>query len=137
MDDNLNQAGSSTTTAGNTADQTVVTPPVTDANEDLDIDFFRDQLLEDLGATNLPKIEKEKLMIKIEKLVFDRIISIVMIYLDQAKAPELEKIIDEGDSKKITDFIQQNIPGLNDKIFDELARLRNELIDRSKKYQGV
>lgn len=96
------------------------------------LDQFKAQLFLELGLSNLSDTEKAAMEQKLAKLVNDRIINLVLIYLPEDKVAELDQIITGGDENAIAEYITKNIPGITDKIANELMQIREELIHKLK-----
>lgn len=96
------------------------------------LDQFKDQLFLELGADKLSDADKIVMEEKLKKLINDRIINLVLIYLPEEKVAELDQIITAGDENAIAEYITMNIPGITDKIANELMQIREELIEKLK-----
>lgn len=89
--------------------------------------LFINNLLVDLGLNKESKEEQEKYLAKIANIVNNRIMSLIMVYLDPAKADEFLQILETGDKQKISDYVHQMIPDFDNKVFNELVILEKEL----------
>jgi hypothetical protein len=101
------------------------------ANEE--IDLFKKKLMQDLQLHTLPENEQKEFEEKIEKLVNDRIMNLILIYLPPEKVEEFAKIIGKDDQQEILDYINKNIPDFGDKVVEEMVNIREDLITRVRK----
>jgi len=93
-------------------------------------DVFKKRLLTELGADKMSEEDRIKTEEGLENLVNARIVNLLMIYVPEEKAEELNKIVKEEDQEKMLKFINDNIPGFGDKAAVELMKLREELLGK-------
>ncbi len=98
-----------------------------------EIDLFKKKLMQDLQLHTLPEQEQKEFEEKIEKLVNDRIMNLILIYLPPEKVEEFAKIIGKQDQEEILKYIDQNIPAFGDKVVEEMVNIREDLITRVRK----
>ena len=96
------------------------------------LDQFRTQLFLELGIDKMSDADKTAMEEKLAKLVNDRIINLVLIYLPEEKVAEFDQIISAGDQNAIAQYLTTAIPGITDKIANELMQIREELIEKLK-----
>lgn len=125
MDDlnNANVAQTSNIQAGNqigTANEPV------DPNET--IKLYKRRLLEDLKLDDLPENEKVEMENKIEKLVNDRVVNLILIYLPDDKIEEFTRLMETDDMNSVVQMVQSVIPNFEDKILEELSNIKDEIL---------
>lgn len=110
--------------------------PTTNQNNqaelDLVLDQFKTQLLSELSFDKLSPEDQTVMEEKLGKLVNDRIINLVLIYLPEEKVAEFDQIITGGNEEVIVKYLSDNIPGISDKIANELMEIRQEIINKLK-----
>lgn len=94
------------------------------------LDAFKDKLIGELGLGEANDEEKALVKEKIDTLVNDRILNLMLLYIPKEKAEELADKAEAGDEAKFFKFLNENIPGWGDKVFDELYRIRNEILGK-------
>lgn len=98
-----------------------------------EIDLFKKKLMQDLQLHTLPENEQKEFEDKLEKLVNDRIMNLILIYLPPEKVEEFAKIIEKQNQEEILDYIKKNIPDFGDKVVEELINIREDMITRVRK----
>ena len=94
------------------------------------LNAFKDKLIEELGLSEANNEEKALVKEKIDTLVNDRILNLMLLYIPKEKAEELADKAEAGDEADFFKFLSENIPGWGDKVFDELYRIRNEILGK-------
>lgn len=97
-----------------------------------DIDIYKRKLMDDLQLVNLTPEQEKEYEEKIGSLVDNRIKSLMLIYLPNEKVEELSKMWEEGKEPEIQKYLEDNVPGWNDKVLDELFNIREELIAKMR-----
>ncbi len=110
----------------------IQTAPPEAGNADMLMAEFNTRLFAELGFDKMPAEEQKSAEEKLAKLVNDRIINLLLIYLPEGKVAELDKIIEGGDQSKVTEFLSANISGVEEKIANELMEVRSEIIAKVK-----
>jgi hypothetical protein len=115
----------------------VSTPPAPAANEKVDLELFKNRIMQDLGLENLEGEKRKEFEDKLEQLVNDRIINLIILYMEPAKVQDFADLMEAGDVAKILDYAAANIPNFYDKIIEEMSQIRNELLTNvSQKSDG-
>lgn len=96
------------------------------------LEMYKKQLFEEIGLSKLPPDKKKEYEEKLENIVNTRIINLIMIYLPEENVAEFGKLVDEGDQKKIMEFTYSHIPSFEDKVFAEMVKIKEELLERLK-----
>ena len=91
---------------------------------------FKEKLIEELGLNQASDEEKAMVKEKIDTLVNDRILNLMLLYIPKEKAEELADKAEAGDETEFYKFLSENIPGWSDKVFDEMFRIRNEILGK-------
>lgn len=98
-------------------------------------DGFIDTLLSDMGVGDLPEEERVEFVEKIGELVNKRIINLVLVYLPEDKEEEFNRLAEGEDQGKLFDFILTAVPGIEEKISNELVAIRSDLVAMKKNEQ--
>ncbi|MCX6812842.1 MAG: hypothetical protein NTW79_04495 [Candidatus Berkelbacteria bacterium] len=93
---------------------------------------FQNQLFVELGFDKFSPEEKVAVEEKLAKLVNDRLINLILIYLPEEGVAELDEKISAGNQEEIAKFLGDNIPGAAEKIANELLEIRSEIIEKMK-----
>jgi hypothetical protein len=89
-----------------------------------DLDLFIDRLLDEKGLTNLEPTVLQQLKIDLKKRVEDRINISILNNLPKDKVKIFEELLDKATDNEIQDYIQQNIPNLEQVLAGELMQFR-------------
>ncbi|MCX6808623.1 MAG: hypothetical protein NTW50_03070 [Candidatus Berkelbacteria bacterium] len=108
------------------ADQASVPAPIDE--EMADLSLFRDRLIQDLGMEDISAERKKVFADKLEQLVNDRILNLIILYLPPEKVAGFADVMESGDVAKSMEYASSNIPSFSDKIIEELAQIRTELL---------
>lgn len=98
--------------------------------------LYKARLIEDLGFKDLPDIEKKQIEEKIDTLVNQRILNLLLLYIPKEKAEELADKAESGDEAEFYKFVAENIPGWSDKVFKELELIKDEVLGKTDKLNG-
>jgi succinate dehydrogenase flavin-adding protein (antitoxin of CptAB toxin-antitoxin module) len=93
-------------------------------NEDL---LKQEDIFHQLGLENIPEEEKEKMMGLMVDTVINRVTTKIVDQLDDDQKSKFDKLVDEGDNKKITDFLRKNVSNYDAMFFNEVELLKLEL----------
>lgn len=99
--------------------------------------MFKDRLMEDLNLADSTPEEKKEIEEKIGKLVNDRILNLIMMYLPEDKVAELDKMIGQKSQDEVMQFIMASVPGIQDKIAEELFEIRNDLLNSLRQNNAI
>jgi|GEM_PF-1597895 len=139
LDDQLNTQSSSQP-QDDQNNTTQATNDVGSANTGLNFidaaDFFRqfeDRIFEEIGLASLNDEMKNSYRTKIEKLINDRLINVVLALIPEDKVSELNQKIESGQpSPEILDYIKSLIPNFDDIAAQELVDLKDDLVKKMK-----
>lgn len=106
-----------------------------EAMEDI-LYLYKARLIEDLGFKDLPDIEKKQIEEKIDTLVNQRILNLLLLYIPKEKAGELADKAESGDEAEFYKFVAENIPGWSDKVFKELMLIKDEVLGKTDNLNG-
>lgn len=98
---------------------------------------FKDRLMEDLNLDNPSPEQKKQIEDKISQLVNDRILNLIMMYLPEDKVAELDKMIGQKSQDEVMQFIMASVPGIQDKIAEELFEIRNDLLNSLRQNNAI
>lgn len=90
-------------------------------------EVMRKDILEILGASNLPQKEKEKLYLKMLKTVQNRVIARITDSLKDQEIEELKKLLDEANQEKITQFLKNKKIDWSKMMLQEAMIYKTEL----------
>ncbi|OQB05677.1 MAG: hypothetical protein BWY19_00883 [bacterium ADurb.Bin212] len=126
--------------ASSTAEQDLATPndsaKATDEPMDDILYLYKARLIEDLGFKDLPDIEKKQIEEKIDTLINQRILNLLLLYIPKEKAEELADKAESGDEAEFYKFVAENIPGWSDKVFKELELIKDEVLGKTDNLNG-
>lgn len=89
-----------------------------------DLETFVDQLIQEKGLDNLDGEVLDQLKGDLLVRVEERVNATIIAALAPDKLEEAQKIIEEGDEKKMRDYFAKNIPHLDETIASELMAFR-------------
>lgn len=93
------------------------------------LQVFKDRLIEDLNLDETSPEQRKEIENKISKLVNDRILNLILIYLPEEKVAELDSIIGQKSQDEVIKYIVETVPGIQEKIAEELFEIRNDLME--------
>lgn len=101
-------------------------------------DILDKDLLELMGAKDMPQEKKAELYTKMAQTVQNKVIARIIDALDEAGRQEFVKLIDRGDSKKTEEFLRSKGIEVSKLLVEEAIIYKNEimaLFKQSKKEQ--
>ncbi len=96
------------------------------------MDLSQENIISLLDIGTLPDERKVAIVEKATELVQKRLLVRVFENLDEVKRKELNKLIDHGQNKEISDFITANSPDFPTWIDEEVLKVKQELADLPK-----
>jgi len=102
--------------------------PTGGATPEVDLTLYKDRMLQELGLENLSADKKKNFEDKLEQLVNDRIINLIILYMPPEKVQGFADVMEAGDIAGSLKYASDNIPNFYDKVIEELAQIRDELI---------
>lgn len=100
-----------------------------DQQQEINLEIYKKRLLEDLRLDDLPEEQLREYEEKIEALVNDRIINLILIHLPEEQTNKFADMMENSEIEQVMDFVGQNIPNFADKILTELMDIRDELLE--------
>lgn len=86
---------------------------------------FLDSCLFDKGIKDIPESLKEQMIRDLADRLQQWLMQSVFMYLPEAAAPDLEKLMDQGASQEeIMGFLQTRVPGINKIFGDEMVKFK-------------
>lgn len=85
-----------------------------------------------LGIESLPDEEKLKIIDKVTSLVQKRLLVRIYDSLQADKQEEFGKLLESENSQALSDFLEQNVPNLQEMMDLELSQVKAELGDWSE-----
>jgi len=96
-------------------------------------DIIDKDLLELMGAQNMPEEQKAELYQKMSDTVQNRVFARVDDALDEQGKQEFSRLLDEGDSNKINEFLQGKGIDVNKLLVEESLTYKMEMMSLFKK----
>lgn len=93
------------------------------------LQVFKDRLIEDLNLEETSPEQRKEIEDKISKLVNDRILNLILIHLPEDKVAELDSMIGQKSQDEVIKYIMESVPGIQEKIAEELFEIRNDLLE--------
>lgn len=96
--------------------------------------ILQKEIIKELGLLNLPGKEQEEALLTVGRIIFQAVLIRIMEELLDEKKDELEKIITESpdDEEKIMEFLQTNVPKLDEIVKEEIINFKKETLDLAK-----
>ena len=96
-------------------------------------DIIEKDILDLLGANNMPEEQKRNLYTKMMDTVMNRAMIRVHDALSEKDREEWKKLLDEGDKPKMDKFLHDHGVDLPKILVEEALILKTELVDLAKK----
>ena len=88
-----------------------------------------DNLIVLLGLEDLPLENRAQLVSELEQILEVRVLQAAYQTLSEDQAEELDTYVELNQPEKVGEFVQQNVPQLNEIFASELEKLKLELVD--------
>lgn len=98
-------------------------------------DVLDKDLLELLGAKNMPDEQKQELYLKMAHTVENRVIARIDDKLDDTSREEFVKLIDAGDKAKVEDFLRSKGMDIAKMMVEEALMYKMEITSLAKQSQ--
>ncbi|MEK7452947.1 MAG: hypothetical protein AAB614_01810 [Patescibacteria group bacterium] len=94
---------------------------------------LQQNIIKELGIDNLPEKEKEEMLLRIGKIIFQDVMFRVVEILSEKDQDEMSKLFDEtaGDDEgdKVLDFLRSKIDNFDDIVGEEIVKFKEESVD--------
>lgn len=94
-------------------------------------------ILELMGAQNMPQEKKTELYEKMAKTVQDRVVARIDDKLDEPSRQEFVKLIEEGDSKKVEEYLRSKDIEVSKLLVEEAIIYKTEIMSLYKQGQST
>jgi hypothetical protein len=88
-----------------------------------------DNIITLLGLEDLPLENRAQLVDELSQILEVRVLNSAYDTLSEAQAAELDAYISDDKPEKVSEFIQQNVPALNEIFAHHIESLKQELVD--------
>ena len=96
-------------------------------------DLLEKDILELIGAQNLPQEKKEELYKTMADTVQNRTIARLHDQLSEEDSKEFDRLIDAGDNQKVTEFLENKNIDITSLLIQEATIFKTEMVDLFKK----
>ncbi len=95
-------------------------------------DLLEKDILELIGAQNLPQEKKEELYKTMADTVQNRTIARLHDQLSEEDSKEFDRLIDEGDNQKVTQFLESKGIDITSLLVEEATIFKTEMVELFK-----
>ena len=100
-------------------------------------DILNKDILELMGAKDMPEEQKQALYKKMLQTIQNRVIARIARELAPADNAHWQKLAETGDQKKMADFLNSKGIDINKLMFQEAVLYKTELVELSKPVQAA
>ena len=96
--------------------------------------ILQQNIIKELGLDKLPEKEQEEALETAGRIIFQAVLIKVMDELDEEQKSEFEKIIikEPNNEEKITEFLESNVPDLDEIVKEEVLNFKKETLNLAK-----
>ena len=88
---------------------------------------LKENIIEDLGLDQLPEDKREEILLAMTEALLKRILIVALEKIPESKKGEFDDIFKAKDSKKINEFLSNNIPGYKEIVKNEIDNFKKEM----------
>jgi len=99
-------------------------------------DFLQKDLIVELGLQSLPDDKKEQLVLRIGELIQQNVVLRIISEMSESDKDEFEKVLAADNGEKTLEFLQSKFPNLNQVVEEEIAKFKQEAINRMQTVMG-
>ncbi len=93
-------------------------------------DYFQKNLIAELGLADLPEDKKTEMILKIGNIIQQNILLRILSELSEKDKTEFDKVLAQGDDRKILAWLQAKLPNFDELVKDEVAKFKQTSISR-------
>src|SRR5688572_23898524 len=97
----------------------------------MNIQINRENLITMLGLEALPPERQLKLIQAATELVEQRLMIRVIESFTPSQRQEFDNLVDNGTDEQVAEFIQNNVPQMNQLIDEEVAQVKEQLVQNA------